>query len=75
MIEVVGRLPVKTLAVTSSSLTPSARTSSAVLPKRQGLGLGEEVGEEKGSWTSDPVLGRVGRGGDGDEVARDDLVP
>ncbi len=33
MIEVVGRLPVKTRAGTIASAVPSARTSSAVLPK------------------------------------------
>ena len=33
MIEAVGRLPVNTRAGTISSAVPSARTSSAVLPK------------------------------------------
>ena len=33
MIEVVGRLPVNTRAGTIASAVPSARTSSAVLPK------------------------------------------
>ena len=50
---VVGRLPVKTRAGTISSGVPSARTSSAVLPKARALVWARKL-PRKSSWTSAP---------------------
>ena len=51
MIEVVGRLPGNTRALTSSSATPSARTSSAVLPNASALVWAKKFARNS-SWTS-----------------------
>ena len=51
MIDVVGRLPGKVRAGTSSSATPSARTSSAVLPKASALVWARKLASSS-SWTS-----------------------
>ena len=71
--EVVGRLPVNTRAGTISSGVPSARTSSAVLPKAESLGLCEVVAEEQLVHVLVAVLGRVRGVHERDEVGRDQL--
>ncbi len=53
MIDVVGRLPVKVRAATSSSATPSARSSSAVLPKASAWVCAKKLASSS-SWTSTP---------------------
>ena len=51
MIDVVGRLPVNTRAGTTASSVPSARTSSAVLPKASARVWAKKLARNS-SWTS-----------------------
>ena len=71
MIDVVGRLPVNTRAGTIASAVPSARTSSAVLPKASAAVWAKKLARNS-SWTSlSPSASGLRRVGHGDEVGRD----
>src|SRR5699024_1146187 len=71
MIEVVGRSPENSRAATRAPSVPSARTSSAVLPKASAL-VWAEVRQQQLVDVLLAVGQRVVGPGEGDEVRRDD---
>jgi hypothetical protein len=73
MIEVVGRLPEKTLRGHEFLGRPLRAHLVGRLAEGQRLGLGEEVGEEELVDVGGTVRQGVCRCGHGDEVARDEL--